>query len=102
MHDLTEIVIFTMGNVINKEGRSSSEEEKEEEEEEEEEISSSSEEEEAIEGYFFCQVMGSTLKHYTGSPISSCPSSSDEHEEIDADFLTLITCKYFLFVSFLF
>ena len=40
MHDLTEIVTFTMGNVINKEGRSSSEEEEEEEEEEE------------IEGYF--------------------------------------------------
>ena len=38
MHDLTEIVTFTMGNVINKEGRSSSEEEEEEEEE--------------IEGYF--------------------------------------------------
>ena len=51
MHDLTEIVTFTMGNVINKEGRSSSEEE------EEEEISSSSEkeEEEEIEGYFFAK-----------------------------------------------
>ena len=51
MHDLTEIVTFTMGNVINKEGRSSSEEE--------EEISSSSEEEEEeeeeIEGYFFAK-----------------------------------------------
>ena len=71
-----------MGNVINKEGRSSSEEE------EEEEISSSSEEEEEeeIEGYFFCQVMGNTLQHYTGSPISSCPSSSDESEEIDVVF----------------
>ena len=51
MHDLTEIVTFTMGNVITKEGRSSSEEE------EEEEISSSSEEEEEeeIEGYFFAK-----------------------------------------------
>ena len=58
-----------MGNVINKEGCSSSEEE--EEEEEEEEISSSSEEEEEEEiGYFFGQVMGNKLKHYTRSPIS--------------------------------
>ena len=61
-----------LGDVINKEGRSSSSEDEEEEEissssedEEEEEISSSSEdeEEEEIEGNIFCQAKGIELLH---------------------------------------